>query len=214
MPFTCCDISNGPYSGNIYINWTDSAGPLDHDVKMIKSTNGGLNWSTVKRVNDDPPGREQFFSWMCVDQATGYLYFVFYDRRNYTDNISTDVYMARSTDGGETFTNFKVSSSPFIPNSGIFFGDYTNVSAVNGHVRPVWARLQSGALSVWTAIVEFPTVAQNEGNVVSKYFSLEQNFPNPFNPSTTIKFSIPVGHKNDNVQLTIYDISEMKYLSS
>jgi len=32
--------------------------------------------------------------------------------------------------------------------------------------------------------------------------TLEQNFPNPFNPVTTIKFSIP---KSANVTIKIYD---------
>src|SRR5207244_1341511 len=91
LPQTLCDISNGPYNGNIYINYTDSAGPGDHDVKIIKSTNGGTTWSSPIRVNDDPAGKEQFFSWMAIDQVTGYLYVVFYDRRNYT-NSQTDVY--------------------------------------------------------------------------------------------------------------------------
>jgi hypothetical protein len=89
MPITCCDNSNSPYRGNIYINWSDEAGANDHDVKLAKSTNGGLNWSTPIRVNNDPPGREQFLTWMTIDQTTGFLYIVFYDRRNYTGD-STD----------------------------------------------------------------------------------------------------------------------------
>jgi len=44
---------------------------------------------------------------MTIDQTNGYLYFVFYDRRNYsTASTSTDVYMARSTDGGGDFQQF------------------------------------------------------------------------------------------------------------
>lgn len=205
LPVTACDLSNGPNRGTIYINWTDQRnGTTDTDVWLIKSTNGGANWSTVKRVNDDPAGKQQFFTWMTIDQKTGYLYFVFYDRRNYT-NTQTDVYMARSTDGGETFTNFKVSSSPFTPSSGVFFGDYTNVSAYNGKVRPIWARLNgssSSAMSIYTALVDFPTNITPITGVVDNY-SLEQNYPNPFNPETKIKFSIP---EKQNVSLQVYDI--------
>jgi hypothetical protein len=38
--------------------------------------------------------------------------------------------------------------------------------------------------------------------VIPNAFTLEQNFPNPFNPSTIIKFSIP---KSSNVKLTVYN---------
>jgi hypothetical protein len=200
---TLCDISNGPYRGNIYINYTDSAGPGDHDVKIIKSTNGGLNWSSPIRVNDDPPGKEQFFSWMAIDQVTGFIYTVFYDRRNYT-NAQTDVYMAHSTDGGNTWINERISSSPFTPNSSTFFGDYNGISAYNGKIRPMWTRL-NGSLSVWTAIIDFPVGIQPVSNETPSSFSLSQNYPNPFNPSTKIRFAIG-SNKNTPVRLVVYDV--------
>ena len=202
LPATCCDASNGPYSGNIYINWTDSAGVNDHDVKFIKSTNGGTNWSSVKRVNNDAAGKEQFFSWMTVDQYNGHIYIVFYDRRNYSDN-NTDVYIARSTDGGETFSNFVVSSSSFIPGQGTFFGDYNGITAYAGVVRPIWTRLVGGSLSIWTAIVNFTTGINNSGIEVPYEYKLSQNYPNPFNPSTTISYEIK---QNSFVSLKVYDI--------
>jgi hypothetical protein len=204
LPITCCDVSNGPHRGTIYINWTDQAGTNDHDVKIAKSTNGGLNWSAPIRVNNDPAGKEQFFTWMTIDQTTGFLYFVFYDRRNYSDNLTTDVFMARSTDGGATFTNTVISSSPFVPNQSTFFGDYTNITAANGKIRPIWTRLQ-GSLSVWTAIIDFPVAIENQNNKIPESYSLSQNFPNPFNPSTTIKFTIPK-NSHDRVTLKVYDI--------
>lgn len=153
LPVTACDTSQSPFRGNIYINWSDQRnGSGNTDVFLAKSTDGGNTWSAVKKVNDDNTSRHQFFTWMTIDQTTGVLYFVFYDRRN-TSNNFTDVYVARSTDGGETFENFKVSESSFDPASNIFFGDYTNIAAMNKMVYPIWMRLDTNTLTVWTAIV-------------------------------------------------------------
>ena len=45
-----------------------------------------------------------------------------------------------------------------------------------------------------------------EDNYLSKY-ELSQNHPNPFNPATKIKYSIPLGAQRDvSVQLKVYDV--------
>jgi len=208
MPVTCCDLSNGPYRGHIYINYCDSAGPTDRDVKLVKSTNGGLNWSVPVRVNNDAPGKEQFFTWMTIDQKTGYIYIVFYDRRNYS-NYQTDVYLARSTDGGATFTNIKISAEPFTPTSSVFFGDYNGIDAYNNVVRPIWTRLAGTQLSIWTALIDFSLSSNEPINNLPQTFSLYQNYPNPFNPITKIEFEVPPSKNGDLqfVQIIIYDIT-------
>lgn len=114
----------------------------------------GETWSDPIRVNDDAPGRHQFFTWMTIDQVTGHLYTVFYDRRNY-DDWRTDVYMAVSRDGGQSWKNVRISEAPFVPSETIFFGDYNNITAHNGIVRPVWTRHEEGRLSIWTALINF-----------------------------------------------------------
>ncbi|MEI7727792.1 MAG: T9SS type A sorting domain-containing protein [Bacteroidota bacterium] len=204
FPVTCCDLSNGLYRGTIYINWSDQRnGANDTDIWVAKSTDGGLTWSVPIRVNDDPPGRHQFFTWMTIDQSTGFLYCVFYDRRNHTDN-KTDVYMAVSRDGGETFHNFMVSETPFTPNVSLFFGDYTNIAACNNVVRPVWTTRSQGVnLCIMTAIVD--SIYYGTGPEKEKIlpFSLDQNFPNPVLDITCFSYEV---HAPANVSLKVYDI--------
>lgn len=203
LPVTCCDISDGPNRGTIYINWTDQRySESDTDVWVIKSTDGGETWSEQIRVNDDPPGKQQFFTWMTIDQVTGYVYFVFYDRRNYTDD-NTDVFMAVSKNGCETISNFKVSETPFLPSSWVFFGDYTNVSAHNNVIRPIWARLENSELSVWTALVDPNIAGIGEPAEPKIPFALEQNYPNPFRESTHFSFKIK---RNSTISLKIFDL--------
>ncbi len=209
LPITACDISNSPYRGTIYINWSDQRNGLNNtDIFLIKSTDGGTTWGNVKKVNDDLTTTHQFFTWMTIDQTTGFLYFVFYDRRNYT-NTATDVYVARSTDGGETFQNFKVSQTSFSPQAGVFFGDYTGIAALNKKVYPIGMRMDGTTLSVWTALINDTTGATNVAEKVEKpaEFQLLQNYPNPFNPTTTIDFF--VGRAN-NVLLQVFDVMGRK----
>ncbi len=159
LPITMCDISNSPYNGNIYIGWSDQRnGTSNTDVFFVKSTDGGNTWSSPLRVNDDQTTRHQFFTWMTVDQSTGHIWAMFYDRRNTTGD-ATDVYVAKSTDGGDTFENFKVSQSSFTPVTGVFFGDYTNIAAWNGKIYPFWMRADGVSLSVWVAhVIDSTTV--------------------------------------------------------
>jgi len=206
MPVTACDVSNGIYRGHIYINWADQRnGAHDTDIWLSKSTDGGETWSEPKRVNDDPPDKQQFFTWMTIDQSNGYIYTVFYDRRNYNDT-NTDVYLAVSKDGAETFSNFKISESPFFAESDIFFGDYTNISVHNNVIRPVWARLDNSDLSIWTALINpdlLTTVKNTSVTAQPENFEIISIHPNPFNASTLIRYHLP---KTGKVVLKVYDV--------
>jgi len=207
LPVTVCDISNSKYRGNIYINWSDQRNGIENtDIFISKSPDGGTTWSAPIKVNDDKSNKNQFFTWASVDPITGVLYVVFYDRRNstrFSDPLETDVYVAKSVDGGETFTNFKVSESSFIPNAVKFFGDYTNIAAYNGMVYPIWMRMDANKLSIWTAIInDNSTGCEQEEFELPEEFILLQNFPNPFNSDTIIKWQQP---KAANTMLRIYD---------
>jgi hypothetical protein len=151
LPVTACDTSHSFTRCYIYICWGDTSYGADNsNVFLIKSTDGGNSWGQVKKVNNDNTTRHHFFPWMAIDQTTGHIFFIFYDRRSTIGN-ATDVYAAESIDGGETFNNFKISQSSFTPNSNTFFGDYSGIAAFNGKVYPTWMRLDGNVLSVYTA---------------------------------------------------------------
>ncbi len=206
MPITACDISDSEYRGNVYVGWSDQRkGANDTDIFFRSSTDGGETWNEVVRVNDDSTSRHQFFTWMTVDSTSGNIYFVFYDRRN-TIDVETEVYLARSTDGGETFQNYLISESSFIPQSGVFFGDYTGIAAYQGKIKPIWMRMDNSKLSIWTADITDAKIDVTDVTIQPKIvrnYSLYQNYPNPFNPSTIISYSLP---QRSYVSITIYDV--------
>lgn len=202
LPITSCDLSNSSHRGTIYINWSDQRnGEHDTDVWLSKSTDEGDTWSEPIRVNDDGPGKQQFFTWMTIDQTNGFLYFVFYDRRNHTE-LSTDVFVALSKDAGETFINRQISESPFIPNDDVFFGDYTNITAHNGIVRPIWTRLHEGQLSIWTDLTseqEIVTSIQEEESIVAVDI---ENYPNPSSDNIYVSYKL---HSTSKINLLLLD---------
>jgi hypothetical protein len=201
FPVTACDRSNGPYNGTIYVNWSDKRnGGNDADIWLAKSTDGGTSWSQPKRVNNDAPGKNQFFNYITVDQVTGKVYVIFYDRRNYTDS-KTDVYLAISDDGGETFINYRISDSPFVPYATLFFGHYIGISAHNDHVFATWMRMDAGELTLWGASIDPETVGMPVETAVPH--ALYQNTPNPFHESTFFSFKLAAA---SNVTLKVLDL--------
>lgn len=152
LPILKCDISGGSNNGTLYLNWCDRRNG-DTDVFLLKSTDGGETWSKEIKVNQDDSNKEQFFTWMDIDQSNGFLYFVYYDRRNYSDT-QTDVYISVSRDGGKTFSDTRISKSPFVANPVLFFGDYLNIAAVNGVIRPIYPKMDKGKISLWVTLIE------------------------------------------------------------
>jgi hypothetical protein len=155
FPVLICDTSDSKNKGRIYLNWSDQRnGETNTDIFISYSDDLGDTWSEPKKVNQDSSKSHQFFTWMAIDQYNGNIYIVYYDRRNYTDN-KTDVYLSVSKNGGISFEDIRISESPFIPNEKVFFGDYINISAVNGIVRPIWPRMDNDKISLWIALIDF-----------------------------------------------------------
>jgi hypothetical protein len=202
FPVTMCDVSNSPYQGHVYIVFSDQRnGTDDTDVFIVKSTDGGTTWTSPLALVPETGPAQQFFPWSTIDPVTGFIYVVYYDRR-FTAGNATDVYMSTSQDGGATWSDFKVSAAPFTPTASVFFGDYINVAALAGMVYPIWMRMDGSNLSIWTAIVDIPTGIAVTPHPTGRGAELGQNFPNPFNPTTTIEFKLAATAR---VNLSIFD---------
>lgn len=107
--------------------------------------------------------------------------------------------------------NFGVTQASFNPgfqNTGMWYdffsGDSITVSDVNMSVS-----LLPGEFKIYTT-VKLPTpeagiatsIFEKDENEMPVDFNLDQNFPNPFNPSTTISFTIP---NSSMVNLAVYN---------
>jgi len=138
-------IGVDPRTEKLYVAWTDTRNG-DVDVFCSTSADRGVSWSDPVRVNSDPvhDGIDQFFQWLAVDPSDGSAYVVFYDRRQDPENHAAVITLARSTDGGRSFTNYFWTESPFRP-SNMFIGDYTGLAALNGRVYGAWAYAETPA---------------------------------------------------------------------
>ena len=124
---------------------------------MAKSTDLGVTWSTPIKVNQDDAGlgHKHYFPWITCDPENGLLSVVFYDDRNVGGN-QCEVYCANSTDGGETWEDFKVSDVAFTPSPipGLadgYMGDYLGISAYGGWVYPSWTDNRSGSVMTYVS---------------------------------------------------------------
>lgn len=148
-------IDNSPFNtkGTLHLAWGEEKTEGDADVWYMRSRNRGDIWSKPMRINQDGKGHQQFFPRMAFDQIKGSIYMVYYDRRNY-DDLQTDVYLAYSFNGGNSFAEIKISESPFIADASIFLGDRIGIDAHDGIITPIWTRIDNGKTSVWTVIIK------------------------------------------------------------
>jgi len=83
----------------------------------------------------------------------------------------------------------------------MFYDDFTWGS--NAITPPVHPTADGGQVMFMELQIVFPTSANEDGTNTPVYSSLQQNFPNPFNPETTISFEML---KSANTDLSIYNV--------
>jgi hypothetical protein len=117
FPAMDADITGGTYHGNVYVAYMDEQDGNDADIYFRKSIDNGDTWGSRTRLNDDPVnnGCDQFHPWLCVDNL-GIITAIWLDRRLDSNNMLYDCYMAKSFDGGDTWSrNVRLSTESSDP---------------------------------------------------------------------------------------------------
>jgi hypothetical protein len=106
------------------------------DILFSRSVDGGATWSAPLKVNDDPPGKDQYYPWMDVS-ANGKIWIGWHDRRDDPSNFRHAWYIDRSADGGLTFgTDHRVATVSSQPSD--FIGDYAGLAVENNLMLSMW----------------------------------------------------------------------------
>jgi hypothetical protein len=130
----------------LYITYAadpDGVGLDEASILFIKSTDGGVTWSPPVIVNhDEATTNDQHLPWMDV-KPDGTIDIVWYDRRNDPFDKLWDVYMARSTNGGITWsTNVRINdqlfASPTNPWGVPWMGEYMGLAVDSSHAYIVF----------------------------------------------------------------------------
>jgi len=163
FPSMDVDRSSGPNRGKIYIVWDNATNTTSHTypyIYCISSADSGADWSSKVQVNDDNSQTDKWEPWVHVDSQGG-VDVVFYDSRiDPTNNVQTQVYIGRSTDGGASFQNYQVSDVAFtpsqVPNTAPgYMGDYLGITSMGDLIIPCWNDNRTGHQQAYAARV-FP----------------------------------------------------------
>lgn len=182
------DVTNGPHSGNVYVayhTWTGS----DAQIRLATSSDGGLTFPLDTLVNaSDLTNRDQVMPGIVVDWK-GNVNVSFYDRRLDPVDRLLWTWVGRSSDGGASFVNYRVSDVGWnhVPTEFSFFiGDYQDIDADERNVYPFWCDGRSGSQDVYTDRVNLdlhtnvPSLSAGAGGSVSFTINVGPNLAGKF----------------------------------
>ncbi len=149
-------------SGDVYVVWQDSrfSGGAFDAIALSRSVDSGATWSTPIRAN--AVANVPAFTPSVHVNRDGVLGVSYYDIRNNTPApaLLTDAWLARSGDGGATWTEQRIDASFDLltaPNAnGFFVGDYQGLVSSDGMFVAFYGKANNGDLDNRTDIVSAP----------------------------------------------------------
>ena len=166
----------------------------DGDVYIRESFDGGANWSSGLRLNDDPIGniRMQDLVWADFD-TDGDLVVSWRDRRNATDSTyttETEIWATvRPKDSTDFLPNFPISDALVLHDS-ILEGagnDFMNVQLENDLISAVWGDMRNGFMNIWFAQFSLEGVVNSVRKISSEAIPDVEIYPNPSTDGITVK---------------------------
>ncbi len=143
-----------PGTDNVYVVWQDArfTGFERDQIAFSRSTDGGETWSAPVRINNRRFETQAFTPAIRVDDE-GNIAVIYYDFRNNDlgdAELETDVWMVRSTDGGATWREERVTDQSFDMRAapvarGYFTGDYIGLTAYADVFKPFWSASEDDA---------------------------------------------------------------------
>src|SRR6478609_6631285 len=154
--FLAADRSGTGTNDNIYMlaSVQPSGFTNGSDVMFVRSTNGGITFSAPRRINDDPVNHAKWHWFGTLSVApSGRIDVVWYDSRNFPNNVTSQLFYSFSIDGGNTWSpNVAVSNlfNPFIgyPNQSKI-GDYITVVSDDDSANVAYAATFNGEEDIY-----------------------------------------------------------------
>jgi len=171
----------------------------DLDIFSIETTDGGVTWGPLLRVNDDPEGngKMQDMTWAGFDEY-GNLITAWRDRRNAPGTgyeQPSEVWGAIKWKDSLNFSpNFKISDTA-APYDSVYLSvngnDFMNVGMAQDTMTAVWGDVRTGVLNVWFArrSMHPDTTATTTTitKIVTERIPVVNIYPNPGNRLITIE---------------------------
>jgi photosystem II stability/assembly factor-like uncharacterized protein len=195
---------------------------------LLKTTNGGFNWTNY--YSNIPPtsnGSNTLYGIYFVNQQTGWIGAGNIDSKNIYKTTNGGLNWVFQNNPAAYYTFPQINDLKFLtPDSGWAINGSTAAGAImfttNGgnnwiieegsnywfdcityfQRHKAWCGSSGGR--VWYTYLRSNPVGISGNNSAPLSYALYQNSPNPFNPVTTIKFSIP---NNSQVKLSVFDVT-------